>query len=157
MPPNWCGFSAGARDAGSDETSNITGLMMKRLESEKKINSMTGLPLTKPRGMMIAMWAVLIMIVFIAITNLLPLGGVSISRGGRKERKQLDNAKRMEGENLWNAAAKLYQDLADDMSVTPATRAKAAGALVSIYTDKLPDPEKALHSLETAYFFETDE
>ncbi len=105
----------------------------------------------------IGLWAGLLLLVFIVIMDVLPIGKGISPRGIFRFKRQMDIGKKMEADKLWYAAADIYEKLAEDSGVSGKSRAQAAEKLADLYTGQIPDTEKAIHALEKAVFFEKKE
>lgn len=104
----------------------------------------------------IAMWLVFLGVVIVLITNILPVGGGS-QRQARRATRAVSEARQMESEGLWSAAAQRYEAISNNDSVRAKTRAEASARLATIYADQLRAPSKALVALQLAFFYEPDE
>ena len=83
-------------------------------------------PPAPPRWGVVAMWAAFLIVVVVAISNVLPIGrGIGL-RGARRERKLIESAQKMEQEELWTAAAELYENLAQDSDASMQARATSS-------------------------------
>ncbi|MBI3735308.1 hypothetical protein HY256_02205 [Candidatus Sumerlaeota bacterium] len=99
------------------------------------------------------MWVGLLLVVFVVITDILPIGHGLSPRGIFQEKRLMATAKKMEDQNLWYAAAEIYEGMAQDSSASSKARGESAEHLFNLYTKDIPDLDKAHRALEKAVFF----
>lgn len=130
---------------------------MKRLKKLRHEKAREEDVLPPPPGWgMIALWGTMFLLVVMVIFNIVPISqGISPLRS-RKEKRLLESADALGGNNNWTGAMEIYKGLLEDSRASTKTRVQAALTLHEIYRDKLSSPGLALDAIRDAYLLERD-